>query len=92
MRLYKLRISLLSLICLALSFITCNDSDNIVQEEQINDVMTTMSDLMARYDANGNADESQNSSGNMAIDFCFESHVSFSNFTAQKAQTTACCS
>ena len=72
MRLYKLRISLLSLICLALSFITCNDSDNIVQEEQINDVMTTMSDLMARYDANGNADESQNSSGNMAIDFCFE--------------------
>ena len=34
--------------------------------------MMTMSDLMARYDAYGNADESQYSSGNMAIDFCFE--------------------
>ena len=72
MRLYKLRISLLFLICLALSFITCSDNDNINQEEEINDVMMTMSDLMARYDAYGNADESQYSSGNMAIDFCFE--------------------
>ena len=72
MRLHKVRISLLFLICLASSFITCSDSDNIAQEEEINDLMMTMSDMMARYDANGNADESQNSSGNMALDFCFE--------------------
>ena len=72
MRLYKLRISFLFLICLALSFVTCSDNDNINQEEEINDVMMTMSDLMARYDAYGNADESQYSSGNMALDFCFE--------------------
>lgn len=34
--------------------------------------MLSMSELMARYDVNGNADESQNPSGNMALDFCFE--------------------
>ena len=72
MILHKLRISFLFLICLALSFITCSDSDNIVQEDEINAVMMTMSDFMARYDSNVNSDESQNSSGNMAIDFCFE--------------------
>ena len=72
MRLHKVRISLFFLICLASSFITCSDSDNIAQKEEINDLMMTMSDMMARYDANGNADESQNSSGNMALDFCFE--------------------
>ena len=49
MRLQKLKIPLLFLMCLALSFITCNDSDNITQEEEINEVMITMSDLMARY-------------------------------------------
>tara|TARA_B100001173_G_C15951125_1_gene531422 strand:+ start:163 stop:1059 length:897 start_codon:yes stop_codon:yes gene_type:complete len=72
MRLQKLKISLLFLMCLALSFITCNDSDNIVQEEETNEVMITMLDLMARYNTNGDADESQSTSGNMAVDFCFE--------------------
>ena len=72
MILHKLRISFLFLICLALSFITCSDSDNIVQEDETNAVIMTMSDFMARYDSNVNSDESQNSSGNMAIDFCFE--------------------
>ena len=74
MKLLKLNYTLLFIIFLTLSLFTCDNSEDINQNEDTNNpyLMMSMSELMARFDANGNADESQNPSGNMALDFCFE--------------------
>ena len=74
MKLLKLNYTLLFIIFLMLSLLTCDNSKDISQNEETNNpyLMISMSELMARFDANGNADESQNPSGNMALDFCFE--------------------
>ena len=62
------------MLSLSLLLFTCDNNEDISQNEETNNpyLMQSMSELMARYDANGNADESQNPSGNMALDFCFE--------------------
>lgn len=74
MKLLKLNYTLLFIIFFTLSLFTCDNSEDINQNEDTNNpyLMMSMSELMARFDANGNADESQNPSGNMALDFCFE--------------------
>ena len=74
MKLLKLNYAFLAFLFLSLSLFTCDNNEDISQNEETNNpyLMLSMSELMARYDANGNADESQNPSGNMALDFCFE--------------------
>jgi len=74
MKLLKLYYAFLAFLFLSLSLFTCDNNEDISQNEETNNpyLMLSMSELMARYDANGNADESQNPSGNMALDFCFE--------------------
>ncbi|MGB2197086.1 MAG: hypothetical protein ACPH08_00315 [Flavobacteriaceae bacterium] len=74
MKLLKLNYAFLAFLFLSLSLFSCDNNEAISQNEETNNpyLMLSMSELMARYDANGNADESQNPSGNMALDFCFE--------------------
>ena len=74
MKLLKLNYAFLTFLFISLSLFTCDNNEDISQNEETNNpyLMLSMSELMARYDANGNADESQNPSGNMALDFCFE--------------------
>lgn len=74
MKLLKLNYAFLAFLFLSLSLFTCDNNEDISQNEETNNpyLMLSMSELMARFDANGNADESQNPSGNMALDFCFE--------------------
>jgi len=74
MKLLKLNYSFLFIIFLTLSLFTCENNEDISQNEETNNpyLMLSMSELMNRYDVNGNADESQNPSGNMTLDFCFE--------------------
>ena len=74
MKLFKLNYAFLAFLFLSLLLFSCDNNEDISQNEETNNpyLMLSMSELMARYDANGNADESQNPSGNMALDFCFE--------------------
>ena len=57
-------------------FFACNnESIDTVEQENNNDnalVMESISEFMRQFDDNGNLDENENPTGNMAIDFCFD--------------------
>ena len=74
MKIFKLKNSILFFICISLTLLTCDNIEEINQNEDANTsiLMRAMSEMMDQFDANGNTDESQNPSGNMALDFCFE--------------------
>ena len=74
MKTYRLKISILLVLALTLSLFTCNSNDELSLDGETNNtnLARSMSELMDQFDADGNPEESQNPSGNMVLDFCFE--------------------
>ena len=73
---YK-KIVLITILCsLFLPFSCDNNEESNLNDENnnsANEILTrSMSELMGQFDAEGNADYSENPTGNMVLDFCFE--------------------
>ncbi|MGB2013781.1 MAG: hypothetical protein ACPHPL_08540, partial [Flavobacteriaceae bacterium] len=74
MKSIKLKAFLLILAAFTLTLFTCENTDETPQDQDTDNtfLMRSMSELMGQFDDNGDSDDTQNPSGNMVMDFCFE--------------------
>jgi len=74
MKSIKLKAFLLILAAFTLTLFTCENTDEMPQDQDTDNtfLMRSMSELMGQFDDNGDSDDTQNPSGNMVMDFCFE--------------------
>ena len=77
MKLSHKKIVLFTIFCCLFLPFSCDNNEgsnlNADNNNNSNEILTrSMSELMGQFDAEGNADYSENPTGNMVLDFCFE--------------------
>jgi len=71
----NLKLTLLSILFVACCFTSCTNDEPVIQEQNIEEsqsITTTLSQLRTQFDDLGNVMPTENTSGNIVFDFCFD--------------------